>query len=87
MDLIHQSREIFAANHLPFPEFLTGAASSVQPRQGVIDIDPGQPGPASISIELPVSRGHLLQLPPMIPPPEAPLPEIQQLEPELELNM
>src|SRR6202790_2637304 len=43
MDLIHQSREIFAANHLPFPEFLTGAASSVQPHQGVIDIDPGQP--------------------------------------------
>jgi hypothetical protein len=87
MDLVHQSREIFAAHHLPFPDFLTGMASSVQPRQGVINIDPAQPGPASISVELPVSRGPLLQLPAMTPPAEAPLPEIQQLEPELELNV
>ena len=84
MDLVHQSCEIFAAHHLPFPNFLTGTASSVQPRQGVINIDPTPPGPASISVELPVSHGPLLQLSAMTSPAEAPLPEIQQLEPELE---
>lgn len=51
-EMIHQSHEIFAAHYLPFPNFLTGTASSVQPRQGVINIDPTQPGPASISVEL-----------------------------------
>ena len=51
-EMIHQSHEIFAAHHLPFPNFLTGTASSVQPHQGVINIDPTQPGPASISVEL-----------------------------------
>jgi len=83
-EMIHQSHEIFSAHHLPFPNFLTGTASSVQPCQGVINIDPTQPGPASISVELWVSHGPLLQLPAMTPPAEAPLPEIQQLEPELE---
>ena len=84
-EMIHQSHEIFAAHHLPFPYFLTGTASSVQPRQGVINIDPTQPGPASTSIELPVSHGPLLQLPAMTPPAEAPLSEIQQLESKLDL--
>jgi hypothetical protein len=87
MDLIHQSREIFAANHLPFPDFLTGTASSIQPRQGVIDMDPAQPGPASISVELSVSRGHLLQLPTMSPPPETPLLEIHEPETVFESNV
>ena len=62
-------------------------ASSVQPWQGVIIIDPAQPCPASISVELPVSCGPLLQLPARTSPAEIPLPEIQQLEPELELNL
>jgi hypothetical protein len=87
MDLIHQSREIFAANHLPFPDFLTGTASSIQPRQGVIDMDPAQPGPASISVELSVSCGHLLQLPTMSPPPETPLLEIHEPETVFESNV
>jgi hypothetical protein len=86
MDLVHKSRDIFAANHLPFPNFLTGTASLIQPCEGVIDMDPAQAGPASISVELPVSRGHLLQLPAMTPP-EAPLLEIDQSEPELQLNV
>ena len=87
MDLVHQSREIFAANHLPFPDFLTGTASSVPPLQGVIDMDPAQPGPASISVELSMSRGRLLQLPAMTPPPETPLLETHQPEPESETNL
>ena len=87
MDLVHQSREIFAANHFPFPGFLTGTASSVQPRQGVIDMDPAQPGPASISVELSVSHGQLLQLPAMTPPPDTPLLEIYQPEPESGTNV
>jgi hypothetical protein len=76
MDLVHQNHNIFAANHLPFPDFLTGTASSAQPHQGAINMDPGQLDPASISVELPVSHGHLLQLPAMTPPSEIPLVEI-----------
>ena len=87
MDLVHQSHEILAANHRPFPDFLTGTASSVQPRQGVIDMDPAPPGPASISVELSVSHGRLLQLPAMTPPPETPLLETHQPEPESETNL
>jgi hypothetical protein len=49
MDLVHQSHDIFAASHLPFPDFLSGTASQVQPCQGVVDMDLAQPGPSSIS--------------------------------------
>jgi hypothetical protein len=31
MDLVHQSHDIFAASHLPFPYFLSGTANQVQP--------------------------------------------------------
>ena len=55
IDLVHQNCDIFAVNHLPFPNFLTGTTSSVQPCQGVIDVDPGQLGPASTPVELSVS--------------------------------
>jgi hypothetical protein len=55
IDLVHQSHDIFAAHHLPFPDFLTGTASLVQPHQGVVDMDPAQPGPSSISTELALS--------------------------------
>jgi hypothetical protein len=61
---------IFTISYGPFPDFLTGTVGLVQPHQGVIDMDPGQLGPASISAELPVSHGHLPQLPEMTPPPE-----------------
>ena len=68
MVLVHQNHDIFAANHLPSSDFLTGTAGSVQPHQGVIDMDPGQLGPASTHVELTVSHRHLLQLLAMTPP-------------------
>ena len=55
MNLINQSRDIFASQHLPFPEFLTGSATSVQPWQGIIDINSEQLIPPSISVELTTS--------------------------------
>ena len=57
IDLISQSHEIFAGQHLPFPEFLTGSATSVQPQQGMIDIDSAQSIPPSILVELTTSHG------------------------------
>ena len=41
------------------PEFLTGTPVSIQPQQGVIDMDPSQAQqlPQSISVELLVSCG------------------------------
>jgi hypothetical protein len=63
MDLIGQSRDIFAGQHLPFPDFLTGSATSVQPQQGMIDFDSAQSIPPSISIELTTSQGISLALP------------------------
>jgi hypothetical protein len=53
MELASQSHNIFAAPHIPLPEFLTGTAVSIQPQKGVIDTDPAQHIPPSISIELP----------------------------------
>jgi len=57
INLINQSHDIFAGQHLPFPEFLTGSATSVQPWQGMIDIDSAQSIPPSISVELTTSHG------------------------------
>ena len=60
MDLISQSRDIFAGQHLPFPDFLTGSATSVQPQRGIIDIDSAQLIPHSIAVELTTSHGTSL---------------------------
>ena len=87
MDLVHQSHDIFAASHLPFPELLTGTASLVQPHQGVVDMDPAQPGPSSISTELAVSHDRLLQLPEVSSPPETWTSEIPQSEPTIVTNV
>ena len=35
---INQSRNIFAAAHLPFPNFLTGSVASMEPQQGVLNM-------------------------------------------------
>ena len=69
MDLACQSGDIFPAPHIPFPEFLTSTAVSIQPWQGVIDMDPAQQVPQSISVELPTSHGPIFQTvqPPQIP--------------------
>jgi hypothetical protein len=40
----------------PLPEFLTGTAVSIQPPKVVINPDPAQHIPPSISIELPISE-------------------------------
>ena len=72
MDLARQSGDIFAAPHIPFPEFLTGTAVSIQPQQGVIDMDPAQQVPQSISVELPISHGPVFQTAQNIQPPQIP---------------
>jgi len=61
MNLASQSHDIFAAPHIPLPEFLTGTAVSIQPQKGVIDTDPTQHIPPSISTELPISQSAILQ--------------------------
>ena len=40
---------------LTFPEFLTGSATSMQPQQGMIDMDSAQSTSPSISVELTTS--------------------------------
>ena len=60
MNLASQSHDIFAAPHVPLPEFLTGIAVSIQPQKWVIDTDSAQHIPPSISVELPISpRCHI----------------------------
>ena len=76
MDLVHQSGNIFAAQHIPFPEFFTGTAVSIQPQQGVIDMDPAQQLPKSISVEMSVSCGPVFQN--IRPAPPAPPPQLPQ---------
>ena len=56
MDLVSKTRNIFAAPHLPFPEYLTDNPVSIQPSKGVIDFD--DPVPYSLSTGLPTSRLH-----------------------------
>lgn len=68
MELVHQSRDIFAAPHLPFPAFLTGTPASIQPWQGVIDIDAVWPLPSSISVALPISHAAAYQVIPEAAP-------------------
>ena len=87
IELVHQNHDIFADSHLPFPDFLTGTAGPVQPRQGLIDIDPVQPGPASISIELAVSLGRLLQLSESTSLLDTSAPENWQPEPAMATNV
>ena len=69
--------DIFAAPHIPFPEFLTSTSVSIQPQQGVIDMDPAQAQqlPQSLSVELPVSCGPVFQN--IIPAPLS-LPQVPQ---------
>ena len=77
MELVHQSYDMFAAPHLPFPSFLTGTPASLQPQQGVLDIDPTQP--SSISVVLPISHTPVMQLVPLIFPPPQVASEVHQM--------
>ena len=86
IDLVEQSCQIFAASGQQFPTFLTGNASAIQLLQGLIEMDPEQPIPASISVDLPVSRAPTIQLPepPLClpsPPIVSELPEVLQNDP------
>ena len=69
IDLACQSGDIFSATHIPFPEFLTGTAVYIQPQQGVIDMDPAQQVPQSISVELPISHGPVYKTAQNMQPP------------------
>ncbi|KAG6849717.1 hypothetical protein H0H93_006014 [Arthromyces matolae] len=56
MDLISQTRSVFAAKTIPFPDFITqpDPCANMQPTQAVIDND--HPAPPSLTVELPISR-------------------------------
>jgi hypothetical protein len=43
MELASQSCDIFAATHIPLPEFLTGSVVSIQPQNGATNTDPAHP--------------------------------------------
>jgi hypothetical protein len=61
IDLVEQSRQIVAASGQQFPTFLTGNASAIQPLQGLIEMDPEQPIPISVSVDLPVSQAPMMR--------------------------
>ena len=61
IDLVEQSRQIVAASGQQFPTFLTGNASAIQPLQGLIKMDPEQPIPTSVSVDLPVSQAPMMR--------------------------
>jgi hypothetical protein len=86
IDLVEQSHQIVAASGHQFPTFLTGNASAIQPLQGLIEMDSEQPIPASVLVDLPVSRAPMMQLPePPWCPPSPPVgsgpPEVLQNDP------
>lgn len=60
IELVCQSCDIFVAPQLPFPDFLTRTAVSLEHQQGVIDVDPPQPGPSSFSVKLPISHRPIM---------------------------
>ena len=70
IDLVEWSYQIVAASDQQFPIFLTGNASATQPLQGLINMDPEQPIPASVLVDLPVSQAPMMQFPePQLYPP------------------
>jgi hypothetical protein len=86
IDLVEQSCQIFPASRQQFPTFLTGNASAIQPLHGLIKMDPEQPIPASVLVDLPVSQAPMMQLPkpplhPPSPPIDSKLPEVLQNDP------
>jgi hypothetical protein len=88
INLVEQSRQIVAASGQQFPTFLTGNASATQPLQGLINMDPEQPIPASVSVDLPVSQAPMMQFhePPLYPPSppiDSELPEVLQNDPNI----
>jgi hypothetical protein len=65
---------------------LTGNASEMQPLQGLIEMDPEQPIPAFILVDLPALQTLTIQFPePLLCPPSPPidseLPEVLHYDP------
>ncbi|KAJ7077201.1 hypothetical protein C8R43DRAFT_1179242 [Mycena crocata] len=56
LQVVSQTRDIFAAPDQPFPSFLTGSAESVEPSTGVRDVSEWGSVPDSLSTALAVSR-------------------------------
>ncbi|KAJ7878897.1 hypothetical protein B0H13DRAFT_1892420 [Mycena leptocephala] len=56
LKVVEETRQIFSAPHLPFPNFLTGTAPSAEPSRGVLDVSGGGFLPHSISTDLAVFR-------------------------------
>jgi hypothetical protein len=66
MKTIQKTSEIFAALHQPFPSFLTAVPTSVQPSQGIVDLEGFVP--PSLSIDLPQSLPCIPQMSASSPP-------------------
>ena len=82
LKVIKKSRTIFGAESKEFPSFLTSTPAASHPSQGVIELDPGQPVPMSISTELALSHPSILQpsTSTIIPPPTIISPDPLQVE-------
>ncbi|KAF8225614.1 hypothetical protein L208DRAFT_1380566 [Tricholoma matsutake] len=80
METIHKTSTIFAAIHQSFPNFLTDTPTSVQPSQGLIDLDHDSLVPPSLSVDLPISLPHvpIPYIPPSPPHPLVPPPSEDQ---------
>ena len=65
IDGIQQTRNVFAADLQPFPEFLTATPVSVHPCQGVVDLMEVPPAniPASILTKFAISHPLILHAP------------------------
>jgi hypothetical protein len=85
METIHKTSTIFAAVHQSFPDFLTDTPTSVQPSQGLIDLDNDSLVPPSLSVDLPISLPHvpIPYIPPSPPHPLVPPPEDQSDTPSM----
>jgi hypothetical protein len=90
MNMIEKTGKIFAAPHQPFPTFLTAVPTSIQPSQGVTDLDNFVPSSLSVDISpsrpiLPTLSGlPLVTLPPRCSKNQLPTPSISPEELELE---
>ncbi|KAF8233296.1 hypothetical protein L208DRAFT_1458637 [Tricholoma matsutake] len=89
INMIEKTGKIFAAPHQPFPTFLTAVPTSIQPSQGVTDLENFVPSSLSIDIAPsqpipPTLSGLPLVLPPQCSKNQLPTPSTSPEELELE---
>ncbi|KAF5379066.1 hypothetical protein D9615_005940 [Tricholomella constricta] len=85
ISVIDKTRNVFAAPDIPFPSFITTTATSTQPSQGVLDIDPTGDEPVSASLTVSLAQSHpVIHLP---SPPPPPSPHSPHLEPHVHLQV